>query len=104
MSFSYLKGLKTWWERVNLLIMSNFSFSHHVSVVSQGRNNKRLCGKGLTFQHLQVATLLKHSTLLTTRQIDLMFAAELTLSKQTLDFTCLQYKSLKNTEKRRNCS
>ena len=44
------KGLKTLWEKENLLVMSNFSFSHSVfkRLVLQTCKNQGLFGKGLT--------------------------------------------------------
>ena len=47
------KGLKTLWEKVKLLLMSNFSFSHIVSkrLELQTRKNQGLFGKGLTLYH-----------------------------------------------------
>ena len=43
--------LKTLWEKENLLVTSNFSFSHNVSkrLVLQTRENQGLFGKGLKY-------------------------------------------------------
>ena len=47
---SALKGQETLWEKVKLLITSNFSFSHSVfeRLVLQTNKNQGLCGKELT--------------------------------------------------------
>ena len=58
---SSLKGQKTLWEKEKLLVMSNFSFSHHVfkGLVLQTHKNQGLFGKGLivTFQLSSAASL-----------------------------------------------
>ena len=51
MAESFPNGKKTLWEKENLLVTSNFSFSHSVfkRLVSQGRQKVSLCGNGLKY-------------------------------------------------------
>ena len=53
MAESFLKGLKTLWEKEKLLVTSNFSFSHSVfkRLVQKTRKKQGLFGKGLTRYH-----------------------------------------------------
>ena len=52
MAESSPKGQKTLWEKVKLLVTSNFTFSHSVfkRLVMQTRKNQGLFGKGLNIK------------------------------------------------------